>query len=167
MKKALKILTLAFTVLSIWGASKADAKLGQTKDESIEQYGIISSVKSGMCVWEVKDYWITEWFNEDGRCEQITYFKKSGDFSKDESVALSRANFPSVAIDQDWIEQSQLEQNLLKQQGADDKTSARIWFTPDGIWMSESSYRKVGKYYYNAILFGTTHACVRMYQLDK
>jgi hypothetical protein len=163
----MKLIMLPLIALVL--ASKADAKLFQTKDESIQQYGLVSSVESdtGMCVFDVKDYLITEWFNEDGRCEQISYFKKSGDISKAESDALAKANFPSVAIDQDWIEQGRLEQDLLKQQGADNKTWSRVWFTPDGIWMLENSYRKVGKYYYSVILFGTTRACVRMYQLDK
>jgi hypothetical protein len=140
----LLLLTLAF---------KADANLGETKEQSVAHYGRIIYTKpvTGICVCNVKGFWITEWFNNNGKCEEIAYFKKSGNISQAESHAFSKVNLPAFASDQDWMEQQIVPQ-------VDDNVHLRVWLTPDGVWRFESSYTKMGKFYYSSLVLGTDRA---------
>lgn len=126
------------------------ANLGETRQQSIKHYGrIIWFNQYGVSMWNVKGFWISEWFNDKGYAEQIAYFKKSGEISQRESNAFQTVNLPPEARDQGWLEQDVI---------GDNPTHERIWITPDGIWRFESGSTKLGKYYYSSILVGTTKA---------
>src|SRR6266481_9375378 len=121
------MLTCAVALIS---ALNANANLGETKGQSINHYGrIISTNERGISMWNVKGYWIAEWFNENGYAESIWYYKKSGGISQRESDAFQHVNLPSTALDQGWLEQ---ELRAVPDQ------NSRVWLTPDGVWYFES-----------------------------
>jgi hypothetical protein len=149
-------LFLMLGALAVASTLTAEANLGETKAQSIQHYGRIISVNAyGVCMWNVKGYWISEMFNDAGICEMIAYYKKNGILSKTEGDAFQHVNFPQVATDQGWIEQDVAD-------NTDPQMHTHIWFTPDNVWRYENGNNKMGKYYFSSIVLGTVRASVEL-----
>jgi hypothetical protein len=151
-----KIVT-AVTLLFLGLGLRADANLGETKEQSINHYGRILWTHNGYYGFNTRYFWISEWFNNSGYCEQIAYFKKNGDFKQSETSAFMRVNYPADALNQGWG-----EKEVTGGDGPGERNT-RIWFTTDGVWRFESGAVKYAnsKYFYASIMFGTVRAAAQ------
>jgi hypothetical protein len=145
------ILIVAFAIAGILSVS---ATLGESKAQSIKHYGpAIDTDKYGMVNWDFKGYWISELFNDEGICDLIYYYKKSGEISDREADVLREVNYPKEA-GQAWIEQE------VTPPDTDPKAHTRRWVTPGGFWYLKRTNRRIGENYYASIVMGNVQGLV-------
>jgi hypothetical protein len=145
------ILIVSFAIVGILSVS---AKLGESTAQSIKHYGpVLDTDRYGMVSWDFKGYWISELFNDEGICDLIYYYKKSGEISDREADALARVNYPKEA-GQAWIEQE------VTPADTDPKAHTRSWVTPGGFWYLKRTNRLIDGKYYASIVMGNMQGIV-------
>jgi hypothetical protein len=105
-KSILSLMALASLTMA---STSAFTNLGDTKTQSIERYGDVTSAEGNWIYFTGKKWQAGEWINpENGLVEYITWTKRDGAFSEDEILGVMTNNLPAKYLSNTaWVQGNQ------------------------------------------------------------
>jgi hypothetical protein len=110
-------------------AITAHANLGDTRAESAKRYGKPWSTKGDRVYYGTRGWFIDERFNSAGYAVEVSYTKKDGSITDEETAQFARANVPKFA-ESHW--------NAIIPTGDANMVIGKIWVSDDSNYRWES-----------------------------